>query len=186
MQRTIAFVSLAVLSLATVALAVDGGKAKYVGGTSAVPFKEGKEAPISLKADDALLFDAGKDGKVSIPWASISDVEYGQKVGHRIGQAILLTPLVLFKKSRHHYVTLTYMDTDSKEQATVFEFDKGDIRLALASLKARTGKEISFQDDEARKQMGGGVSAKTAAVETKPEEKAPEPPKAEEATTTQP
>jgi hypothetical protein len=148
-------VSLLALSLAASATAVGKGKAVYIGGTIS-GIKEKSESPINLKDETALQYSGG----LTIPWASIQEVEYGQKVGHRIGQAILLTPLVLFKKSRHHYVTLNYKDSAEKGQAVVFEFDKDDIRMALATLKARTGKAITFTDEEARKQMGGGVLAK--------------------------
>jgi hypothetical protein len=149
-------VSLLVLAVALPAFAVSKGKAVYVGGTIS-GIKEKSENPIELKDETALHYSAGG---LTIPWASVQEVEYGQKVGHRIGQAILLTPLVLFKKSRHHYVTLNYKDAAEKDQAVVFEFDKDDIRMVLATVKARTGREIAFTDEEARKQMGGGPSAK--------------------------
>jgi hypothetical protein len=137
-------------------LAVDEGKAKYIGGTLADPgLKVGEEQPINLKGEDQLFY---ANGKLIIPWSSVLDVEYGQKVGHRIGTAILLGPIALFKKAKHHYVTVAYKDKGDKEQAVVLEFDKDDIRMALASLKARTGKEITFQDENARKAMGGGAS----------------------------
>jgi hypothetical protein len=55
---------------------------------------------------------------------------------------------------------VNYKDPAAKEQSVVFEFDKDDIRPALAIFKARSGKDITFTDDEARKQMGGGVPAK--------------------------
>lgn len=58
------------------------------------------------------------------------------------------------------YVTFSYKDAESKDQAVVFEFDKDDIRPTLAILKARTGKEITYQHEEARKQMGGGGEKK--------------------------
>lgn len=155
-------VSLLALAIAASATAVSKGKAIYIGGTVA-GIKEKSENPINLKDDTVLQYSGG----LTIPWASVQEVEYGQKVGHRIGQAILLSPLVLFKKSRHHYVTLNYKDGAEKEQAVVFEFDKDDIRMALATLKARTGKAISFTDEEARKQMGGGVPAKDEKKEDK-------------------
>ena len=63
-------------------------------------------------------------------------------------------------KSRKHFVTITYQDADKKEQAIVLEFSQDDIRMVLASLKARTLQSIVFQDDEARKQMGGAVEKK--------------------------
>jgi hypothetical protein len=33
----------------------------------------------------------------------------------------------------------------------VFRVNKGDIRIILASLEARTGRKVEFQDEEARK-----------------------------------
>jgi hypothetical protein len=149
----IAVVVLAGVSMAPVAEAVGGGKAVYVGGTIS-GIKEKTEGPINLKGEQRLLFN---NGTLEIPWSAIEDVEYGQKVGHRVATAILLSPIALFKKARHHYVTVAYKDAARKDQAVVFEFDKDDIRMALATFKARTGKEITYQDDEARKQMGGGV-----------------------------
>jgi hypothetical protein len=156
---------LVLASLATPALAVGDGKAKLIGTTVEFGVKEKSEAPINLKGDEKLVFG---NGQFELPWSSVQDVEYGQKVGHRIGTAILISPVALFKKARHHYVTLAYKDAAGKDQAVVFEFGKGDIRMALATLKARTGKEITFQDDNARKQMGGGLAAPAApAGETK-------------------
>jgi hypothetical protein len=46
----------------------------------------------------------------------------------------------------------------------VLEFDKDDIRQVLAVLKARTGKPIIYQDEEAQKQMGGGSQKKQGDV----------------------
>ena len=145
---------LGALILAETATAVDGGKAVYVGGTLAV--KEKTEAPIDLHGTDDLVFRP-KGAPVRIPWSGIEEIEYGQKVGHRMKTAIFLTPLSLFSKSRHHYVTLSYKDADGREQAAVFEFDKNDIRPALATLKARSGKEVTYQDEQASKQMGVGA-----------------------------
>jgi len=154
--------------IATSALAVKKGKAKFIGATfEAAGLKEKKDYPIDLKADDRLVY---ADGALEIPWAAMEDVEYGQKVGHRIGTAILLSPLALFKKARHHYVTIAYADDDGTDQAIVIEFDKGDIRMALATFRARTGKNITYQDEEAEKQMGGGNDKKEEKGEDDEEE----------------
>src|SRR5262245_33713110 len=98
---------LVVLAMTTTVSAVDGGKAVYVGGTLAV--KEKTEAPIDLKGADDLVFTP-KGGPIRIPWSGIEEIEYGQKVGHRVKTAILLTPLALFSKNRRHYVTLSWKD----------------------------------------------------------------------------
>ena len=63
--------------------------------------------------------------------------------------------MLLLSKSRRHYVTLGYIDDAGKQQAMVLRVDKGDIRMVLASLEARTGRRVEYQDDEARKSGKG-------------------------------
>ena len=142
---------LGVLATGGTAMAVDHGRVVYVGGTLAV--KEKTEAPIDLHGTDDLVFRP-KGAPVRIPWSGIEEIEYGQKVGHRMKTAIFLTPLSLFSKSRHHYVTLSYKDAEGRDQAAVFELDKNGVRSSLAILRARSGKEVTYQDEQARKQMG--------------------------------
>ena len=69
----------------------------------------------------------------------------------RIAEAVLISPLLLLSKSRKHFVTIGYVDEQGKQQALVFRVEKGDIRSLLASLEARTGRRIEYQDNEARK-----------------------------------
>ena len=141
-------------------LAVDKGKAKYMGGTlSGIPEKT--DGVIDVKGEDKLSWFGEKGaGHLEIPWSSVSDVEYGQKAGRRLKSAIFLSPVMLFTKARKHYVTFAYKDGNGKDQGAVFEFDKDDIRQVLVVLKARTGREITFQDEEAKKQMGEGAKSK--------------------------
>lgn len=150
-MKTRVIVLLGVLAPTATATAVDGGKAVYVGGTLAV--KEKTEAAIDFHGTDELVFRP-KGEPVRIPWTGIDDIEYGQKVGHRMKTAIFLTPLSLFSKNRHHFVTLSFKDAEGREQAAVFELDKNDVRSSLAILRARSGREVTYQDDQARKQMG--------------------------------
>jgi hypothetical protein len=69
--------------------------------------------------------------------------------------AILISPIALFSKKRKHYLTITYMNDEGKQQAGVFELGKDIVRTMLASVEARTGKQIQYQDDEARKHAKG-------------------------------
>jgi hypothetical protein len=132
--------------------AVDGDKAMYVGGT--VPgVSEKAEGTIDTKSESSLRFDAGKKGAVTIPYAAVTDLEYGQKAGRRVAVAVLVSPLALFSKKRNHYLTITYRDASDKEQAGVFELGKDVVRTTLKVLEVRTGKEITFQDEEACKQF---------------------------------
>lgn len=161
MRSTRRLVAVAVaFAVCVPALAVDKGKAKYMGGTlSGIPEKT--DGAIDVKGEEKLSWFGDKGaGRLEIPWSAVSDVEYGQKASRRWRSAILLSPIALISKARKHYVTFSYRDGAGKDQGAVFEFDKDDIRQVLVILKARTGKEITYQDEEARKQMGEGAKAK--------------------------
>jgi hypothetical protein len=106
-----------------------------------------------------LTFTPDKKGTqpVTIPYAAITDLEYGQKAGRRVGVAIMVSPLALFSKKRKHYLTLGYKDANGKDQAAVFELGKDIVRTTLKIIETRSGKEIQYQDEEARKSGIGGA-----------------------------
>jgi hypothetical protein len=138
------------LTLALAASAAQPGfKAEFVGGTLA-GIRAKSSARVDLTNPDALTFRcAGQT--VNVAYSKIEDLEYGQHVSRRYAAAVLLSPVLLLSKSRQHYVTIGYMDSDDKHQALVFRLEKSDIRGVLASLEARSGRRVEFQDDEARK-----------------------------------
>jgi len=142
------------VAIATVAGAGDAGvKAQFIGGTlSGVRAKSG--ARLDLTAADVLRFQCGKTD-LHIDYKKVNTLEYGQNVSRRYAAAILISPLLLLSKSRRHYVTLGYVDEAGIQQALVFRVEKGDIRMVLASLEARTGRRVEYQDDEARKSGKG-------------------------------
>lgn len=84
-------------------------------------------------------------------YRSINLLEYGQTVGRRLDLAIIISPAFLLVKKRKHFLTVGYTDDEGKQQALVFRVDKNDIRATLASLEARTGQRVQYQDEEARK-----------------------------------
>lgn len=138
--------------LTTALLAVDGDKAMYVGGTLA-GLKEKTEGRLVTTSDSTLTFDAGSKGLATIPYATVTSLEYGQKAGRRVGVAIMVSPLALFSKKRNHFLTIAYKDSTGKEQAAVFELGKDIFRTTLKILEVRTGKEIELQDNEACRQF---------------------------------
>jgi hypothetical protein len=121
----------------------------YIGGTITT-IKEGAEGTSSTKDEKVFVFDS-KEGKLTIPYDRINDLEYGQKAGRRLGLALAISPWLLLSKKRKHFLTIGYTDENDKQQAGVFELGKDIVRVTLASLEARTGKKIEYQDDEARK-----------------------------------
>ena len=97
-----------------------------------------------------------KGGTLAIPYDQVNDLEYGQKAGRRLGLALTISPWLLFSKKRKHFLTVGWKDEQDKQHAAVFELGKSIIRTTLATLEARTGKKIEYQDDEARKSGLGG------------------------------
>ena len=149
MKRITSAVIVAMFALTPALSAVGGKNAQYIGGTIN-GIKEGAEGRLSTAGETEAIFDS-KDGKASIPYASITGLEYGQKAGRRVAVAVLVSPLALFSKKRNHYLTISYTDPAGKDQAGVFELGKDVVRTTLTVLETRTGKKVEYQDDEARK-----------------------------------
>lgn len=167
-MRLTALALIASLLTPTLALAVDGKKAAYFGGT--VTAFAGAKDPIEGKLDttspDALVLTAEKKPFVGqtlrIPYDKILDLEYGQKAGRRVGTAVATTVLLgpigllsLFSKKRNHYLTVGYTDEAGQEQVAVLELGKDIVRATLPIVQTRSGKEIEYQDEEARKASRG-------------------------------
>jgi hypothetical protein len=156
MRRELAVVLLAALPVS--ALALDKDKAMYAGGTaSALPEKT--EGRMDTSDPERMVFRVDKsNASLSIPWATVQSIEYGQRASRRWKSAILLSPVAIFAKSRKHYVTVTYKDAQGVDQAAVFELGKETFRPVLAALKARSRAALVCQDAEAAKQMGGACT----------------------------
>lgn len=170
-SRAVALVLVVVLVAPDLLWALGSRKAMYVGGTVA-GLGEKIEGTADVTNPDDLVFVADKGGaRVVIPWGAIEDIEYGQRVSRRWKTAIFLTVFALFSRGRKHFVTITYKSS-AGDQAAIFEFGKDVIRPTLAALKARSGKKLKCQDQEAVKQMGGTCDVVLPPeVEEKKEEK---------------
>lgn len=154
MKRTACTLLVVLLFAQAPAYAGVGSKnTMYVGGTIN-SIKAGAEGKSSTADDNVFVFEYKKQ-KLNIPYTKINGLEYGQKAGRRVGVAILVTPLALFSKKRKHYLTVNFLDEADKQQAAVFELGKDVVRVTLASLEARSGQKIEYQDEEARKSSKG-------------------------------
>jgi hypothetical protein len=143
-------------ALALAACASAQGHADYIGGTAA-RIDSGTSGAIDVSDPHYFAF-YGKKTQVRVAYDHINILEYGQKVDRRILTAALITlanpaagMLLLLGKKRSHYLTVGYTDEDGAHQALVFRIDKNGIRATLASLQARTGVRIEYQDEQARK-----------------------------------
>lgn len=136
--------------LPNAAAAVRGDQTMYVGGTiSAIPQRT--EGRLDL-AEGRAVFQSPA-GEIAIPYNRITSIEYGQKVGRRLGVAVAVSPVALLSKKRKHYVTLAFTDESGAKQGAVLELSKGVVRETLSTLSSRSGKEILFESAEARKQF---------------------------------
>jgi hypothetical protein len=126
-----------------------GSHVQYVGGTI-VQIPQGCSG-IAQTVDEQFFVFYSKGASWRVPYESIDLLEYGQKVDRRYLAAVLISPLFMLSKSRAHFLTIGYTDEDGKHQAMIFRVNKGDIRSALVTLEARTGRRVEFQDEEARK-----------------------------------
>lgn len=132
------------------AVAADSGAtAEYLGGTL-----EALEARTDgvIRTNDPISFVFETRGAtIRIPYDRINQIEYGQKVGRRLLEAALISPLFVLSKKRAHFLTVGFETEDGRQQALLFRVDKDDIRAVLVSLEARTGRKVAYQDEEARK-----------------------------------
>ena len=142
-----------VIACHTLVAANAGARVEYVGGTLA-GLKAGDEGRIHTAGPRALVVAAGKQ-EVQVPYDEINLLEYGQQAGRRYIAALAISPILLLSKSRKHFLTVGYKDSGGNQQAMVFQVQKNDVRALLASLEARTGLKVEFQDGEARKAGGG-------------------------------
>lgn len=153
MRKSLAVIA-SLIVLGTLVWAVGNDKAQYDGGTES-QIKDKAEGVLSTSGNSNLTFTADKS-VLRVPYSEINDIEYGQKAGRRVAVAIVVTPLALFSKKRKHFLTVGWKDDQGKQHVAIFEIGKSVIRVTLATLEARTGQKVEYQDDDARKSGLGG------------------------------
>lgn len=153
LRRSIAILLVCAFMVPLAMAGVGSKNALYVGGTINT-IKEGSEGTTSTKDEKVYTFTA-KGTTLSIPYDRVDSLEYGQKAGRRVGLALTISPWLLLSKKRKHFLTVSWKDEADKQQAVVLELGKDIIRTELATLEARTGRKIEYQDDEARKSGRG-------------------------------
>jgi hypothetical protein len=126
-----------------------GSAVEYLGGTL-ISLSPRTMGWLVTTDPDSLVFNSRKS-MIRVPYERINQLEYGQKVDRRVWEAVLLSPLFVLSKRREHYVTVGFELEDGQQQALLFRVDKDDVRGLLVSLEARTGRKVTYQDDEARK-----------------------------------
>jgi hypothetical protein len=146
--------------------AVRGHKSMYAAGTLAA-LKPGEMGRLET-SDTGVIFNPEKGAAaVTIPYDTITAMDYGEHAGRRVGSAIawgvttlgiMALPILLSKKKRH-YLTL-YINNDPKVAAqerdklakdakaapkgdvAAFEINKHDYAGLVSILQAKTGVAV--------------------------------------------
>jgi hypothetical protein len=126
-----------------------GAAAEYVGGTLAA-LEPGSAGSVQTNDPISFIFQA-KRASVRVPYERINLIEYGQKVDRRLWEAVVISPLLVLSKKRAHFLAVGFEDEDGRQQAMLFRVEKGGIMAVLVSLEARTGRKVTYMDEEARK-----------------------------------
>ncbi|MCL6505421.1 MAG: hypothetical protein K6T59_00185 [Bryobacteraceae bacterium] len=147
--RRFACLFAACLAVARAWAAPAGARVEYVGGTLSA-LATNTEGRLRT-TDPHFLLLAAKGAELRIPYEDINLLEYGQNASRRYVLALTISPILLLSKSRRHFLTIGYQDPEGRQQALVFRVHKDDLRPLLASLEARTGRKVEYQDGEARK-----------------------------------
>jgi len=139
------------LALGSTLVALDGKKAMYVGGTITTKLAEKTEGRLNTDDETNLIFIPDKGEPVPMPYARIKSFEYGQRASFRTKTAIFVSPFSLFSKSRRHFYSFLFDDADGKEQGIILQVGKDLVRPLKMVIEVRTGKELTYQDEEAKK-----------------------------------
>ncbi len=140
-------------SLPLTLLAALPGARAYLTGTTIPDFPSKCDVRIDISGEQEMLFITRRL-TLHVPYDKVNTLEYGQHVGRRYAEAVLLSPLFLLSKSRKHFVTVGYVDARGRQQALVMQVNKNDVRAVLAELEAKTGRRVEYTDDKARKGRG--------------------------------
>lgn len=133
--------------------AVRGEHSAYVGGTVS-NLKQGVEGVLDTSDPKVLRFDYA-DGQFSLLYRQIATLEFGEKVGRRVGAALggmvalgLPGLLILMSKKKKHFLTIGYRNESGEGQAAVFELAKGTVSSIIPAMEARTGIRCETEPGE--------------------------------------
>lgn len=133
--------------------AQSGGAHAHLIGTTVSEFPTKCDVRVDLTGDREILF-VTRLLTLHVPYDKVNTLEYGQHVGERDLEAILISPLFKLSKSRKHFLSIGYLDANGRQQVLFMQVDKSDLRALLAELEGKTGRRLEYTDDEARRGRG--------------------------------
>jgi len=130
--------------VAVPAFAVNAGEVAYVSGTSAgVP--NGTIGSLETVSPDTLVFrwkpfTKAAVGEIDIHYANILNFQYTTEVAHHLGVLPAIAVMLVKRRERKHFFTISYTGESDSTQVVIFEVPKGDPPALMAILRARASQ----------------------------------------------
>lgn len=115
-----------------------------------------KQVPVIVTWSDSTVSfrlkkssDLAKYGQVEreIPYSGMSNLTYEHSKHWRVASAILLSPLTLFSRRKHHWFSFEYKDESGKSDAVVLRIDKKEELIYRRRVPALTGLKLDIVED---------------------------------------
>ncbi|HEY0564431.1 MAG TPA: hypothetical protein VGC88_02540 [Terriglobales bacterium] len=133
MQRIVSMILVLVFSVS--AFAVEGNQVRYVGGT--IPgTKPDAVGAFALESESDFAFDY-QGGKLTIPYRRITQYNYTREVTVHLGVVAAIAVSMVKRRSRQHFVEITFTDDNEAKQVAVFEVSKSMPMVVMPVLQGR-------------------------------------------------
>ena len=101
----------------------------------------------------SLRFKDGEDSvrypgyEVIIRYDRMSDLTYSHSKHWRVVSAILLSPVTLFSRRKHHWLSWNYVDDAGKKHSVILRIDKKEEKLYRRQVPVLTGLELKIETE---------------------------------------
>ena len=106
------------------------------------------DSTVSLRfkdGDDSVRFP---EYEGTIRYDRMSDLTYSHSKHWRVASAILLSPLTLFSRRKHHWFSWNYVDDAGKKHSVILRIDKREEKLYRRHVPALTGLELEIEKED--------------------------------------
>jgi hypothetical protein len=82
-----------------------------------------------------------------IPYSGVTNLLYERTATPRYSAAVLISPLFLFSKSKKHFLTIQYKNSEGQGQFALIRLDKKNWQTAIATVEAQTGIKVERTEE---------------------------------------
>jgi hypothetical protein len=107
-----------------------------------------KDSSVAIRLKEPKKLQRYGHLETEIAYKTMSNLTYEYSKHWRVVSAILLNPLALFSRRKHHWFSFTYKDADGKSDAMVLRLDKKEELSYRRRVPALTGLELKVHIDK--------------------------------------